>query len=101
MHLYIVVGLRELETGSWEAQAPDLPTARATAGTSGEALARVRLALEGTIAERLGRGEPLPELQRLQALAADAEPGTSYYEVHMNLRHLEALAQHQQGRWGN
>lgn len=99
MHLYIVVRLRQPDAGGWEASAPDVPAVRIAAPTSGEALARVRLALEGAIAERLGRGGALPEVRSLQELAANAEPGSRYFEVHMNLRHLAALARHQQGRW--
>ena len=99
MHLYVGVCLRENEAGQWEARAPDLPDASATARTSGEALARVRLALEGVIAGRLGRGEPLPEPRTLDTLRAEAPDSGDYFEVHINLRHLGALATHQQGRW--
>lgn len=99
MHLYIGVCLRELGADRWQAEAPDLPASRATGSSSGEALARVRLALEGLIAGRLGRGEALPEPRSLQQLQADGEAGGTYYEVHINLRHLGALARHQDGRW--
>lgn len=101
MHLYIGVGLRQLEADLWEAEAPDLPAACASAKTAGEALARIRLVLEGLIAERLGREQPLPAVRSLAELEASGEPGVGYYEVHINLRHLNALARHQQGHWGN
>ena len=99
MHLYIGVCLQELGPGSWEAVAPDLPAARATAASSGEALARVRLALECAIAERIGRGEDLPEPRTLKELEAETAPAGRVFEVHINLRHLGALARHQKGRW--
>lgn len=99
MHMYVGVCLRELGPGSWEAWAPDLPAARAAAATSGEALARVRLALEGAIAERLGRGAELPQPRSLQQLESDENSAGQLYEVHINLLQLRALAKHQQGRW--
>ena len=99
MHLYIGVCLRQLDADRWQAEAPDLPDSRTTGSSSGEALARVRLALEGLIAERLGRGETLPEPRSMQQLQADESADGSYYEVHINLRHLGALARHQEGRW--
>lgn len=99
MHLYIGVCLRQLAADRWEAAAPDLPASRATGQSSGEALARVRLALEGLIAERLGRGDELPDLRSLRQLQSDGDAQGNYYEVHINLRHLDALARHQDGRW--
>lgn len=99
MHLYIGVYLRELEADCWQAIAPDLPGSRTIGHSSGEALARVRLALEGLIAERLGQGEALPEPRTRQQLETDGKASGEYYEVHINLRHLGALARHQDGRW--
>jgi predicted RNase H-like HicB family nuclease len=99
MHLYIGVYLRELEADRWQAVAPDLPGSCITGHSSGEALARVRLALEGLIAERLGQEEALPEPRTQQQLEADGEASGEYYQVHINLRHLGALARHQDGRW--
>ncbi|UCG73711.1 MAG: hypothetical protein JSV45_04885 [Chromatiales bacterium] len=99
MHLYIGVRLRQLAADCWEAEAPDLPASRTTGHSSGEALARVRLALEGLIAERLGRGDKLPEPRSLQQLQAGDDGPGDYYEIHINLRHLDAVARHQDGRW--
>lgn len=100
MHLYIGVCLQQQESGSWKADAPDLPGCEVRGDSSGEALARVRLALEGRIAERLGRGEALPEPRGLDELRAADKGAGEYFSVHMNLRHLQALARHQAGRWG-
>lgn len=99
MHLYVGVRLRQLAADHWEAEAPDLPASRATGRSSGEALARVRLALEGLIAERLGRGDELPDLRSLEQLQSGDNGQDDCYEVHINLRHLDALARHQGGRW--
>ena len=99
MHLYIGVCLKQQDSGSWTADAPDLPGCEVRGDSSGEALARVRLALEGRIAERLGRDEALPEIRGLDELRAADNSGGEYFSVHMNLRHLQALARHQAGRW--
>jgi len=99
MHLYIGVCLEQQDSGSWAANAPDLPGCEVQGSSSGEALARVRLALEGRIAERLGRGEALPEPRGLDELRATDNGAGEYFSVHMNLRHLKALARHQAGRW--
>jgi hypothetical protein len=99
MHLYIGVYLRELGPDSWRAGSPDLPHVTATAHTSGEALARIRLALEADIAARLGRGDALPRVRGLGELETEAPAGEHCFEVHINLKHLQALANHQQGRW--
>ncbi|MGI9331477.1 MAG: type II toxin-antitoxin system HicB family antitoxin [Gammaproteobacteria bacterium] len=99
MHLYIGVRLKQQKSGNWGADAPDVPGCEVRGDTSGEALARVRLALEGRIAERLGRGESLPEPRGLDELQAAENSGGEFFSVHMNLRHLQALARHQAGRW--
>ena len=99
MHLYIGVRLRRVAPEQWEVTAPDLPECRTTGRSSGEALARARLALEGLIAARLGREEPLPQPRSRDQLLAEDPTGVEYFEVHINLRHLRALARHQAGRW--
>ncbi|RMF96599.1 MAG: hypothetical protein D6727_07900 [Gammaproteobacteria bacterium] len=73
----------------WCAACRLLPDCAVEAGDPGVALARLRLALEAEIARRLGRDEPLPEFGR----------GAGTHQIHINLRHLQALAAHQQGRW--
>ena len=99
MHLYIGVCLRQRDSGSWEAEAPDLAACRVTGASSGEALARIRLALEAAIAERLGREEELPVPRTLEQLQAELPDQGEFFSVHINLRHLKALARHQFGRW--
>jgi predicted RNase H-like HicB family nuclease len=99
MHLYVGVCLKQQDSGGWAAHAPDLPGCEVRGASSGEALARVRLALEGRIAERLGRGEALPEPRGLDELRETDNGAGEYFSVHMNLRHLQALARHQAGRW--
>jgi len=80
--------------------APDLPGCSATGSTHDQALAITKLVIEGQLAELLGKGEPLPHATSLSELAKVARTleGT-WYEIHFNLDHLEAVARHQQGRW--
>jgi hypothetical protein len=95
--------LREDSDAPVHRRLPARAGARQLAGrlahTSGEALARIRLALEADIAARLGRGDALPRVRGLGELETEAPAGEHCFEVHINLKHLQALANHQQGRW--
>ena len=98
-HLYMGACVRQRDSGSWQAECPDLPGCRADGASEGEALARIRLAIEVRIAELLGRDEELPVPRSLDTLRENAPDAGEYFSVHINLRHLGALARHQSGRW--
>ena len=99
-HLYIGACVQQRNSGSWQAHCPDLPGCVADGASEGEALARIRLAIEVRVAELLGQGEELPKPRDLDTLRDAAPDAGEYFSVHINLRHLSALARHQSGRWG-
>jgi predicted RNase H-like HicB family nuclease len=86
-------------TGCFHGTAPDLPGCSATGSTHDQTLAITKLVIEGQLAEMLGKGEPLPQGSSLSELAKTIHaPEGTWYELHFNLDHLEAVARHQQGR---
>lgn len=97
--MFTTIAVLPLPSGDFRASAPDLPGVELTDRDAGNAFARIRLAVEGALADGLlaGRAPPprrtLAEWQREPSYA-----GARWYEVHINLGHLEAVARHQQAR---
>jgi hypothetical protein len=94
----IPVCIASQEDGTLLATVPDIPAVTASDSELGRALTRIHLKLEGFISEQLLAEEKLPEVRTLSAIRA-AEPAADctadYYEIHINLTHLRAVARHQ------
>lgn len=96
--LISIVIERQLD-GLYRASAPDLDGCTVTDADAGNAFARIRLAVEGLISDRLLEGQPPPTVQLPSHWRAQARyAGGRWYEVHMNVGHLQAVARHQNGR---
>jgi hypothetical protein len=82
--------------GLFTACAPSLPECRLEDRDGGLAVARLRLVIEGALADRLIAGRPLPEISEIGMLRADERYRNGrWYDVHFNMAHIEAVARHQ------
>lgn len=94
--LFTVVIEDQADAG-FRAIAPDLDDCAVSDPDPGNALARVRLLVEGTLADLLLAGQPVPSPAPAGAWRRDPRFARGrFYEVHMNLDHLRAVARHQQ-----
>lgn len=97
--MFIAIAVQRLPSGLHRARAPELEGVELTDPDAGNVTARLRLVIEGVLADRLLAGTPLPAGRPPAHWAADpAFTGARWYEVHMNLGHIEALARHQSAR---
>lgn len=97
--MLITVVIENLPNGDLRAVAPDLPGCTLTGPDDGNALARMRLAIEGALADLLLDGKPIPVVMSAASWRLDPRFRTSRcYEVHMNLGHIEAVGRHQRDR---
>jgi predicted RNase H-like HicB family nuclease len=98
-HMLMTIAIQRLRSGDVLATAPDLPGCSVLDRDESDAFARIRLAVEGALADLLLAGRPVPDVRPGAEWRAD--PGyrdARWYDVHINMRHLEALARHQAGR---
>lgn len=100
--LYAIALLANAD-GTLRALAPDLDHCDLAGTTGEELLPRLRLAIEAELTRLLVAGLPLPGSR--DGLPPDdvdkrleAGSGVRWLTVHINLRHLEALARHQAPR---
>jgi len=78
------------------AQAPDFPGCIAKGSELGRTITRIHLQLEGRVSDILIKGEPLPVISELNASFDRESAGNEdYYQIHINLVHLAAVARHQ------
>jgi len=84
------------ETGLYIAKAPDFPGCTATGSELGRTIARIHLQLEGLVSDILINGELLPTITDLNASTGRKPTDNGdYYQIHINLVHLAAVARHQ------
>lgn len=97
--MFINVAIQEKGARGYLATAPDLAGCTLTDPDHGTAFARLRLLIEGQLADQLLAGRPLPPLRAAEAWRAEARfAGARWYELHVNLPHIEAVARHQADR---
>lgn len=98
--MMVTVVIRTRADGRYEASAPDFPASTVTDADADTAFARLRLVIEGLLADLFLDGQPAPVLRPAgewrQGVAAT--PGARWLEVHINVPHIEAVARHQRGR---
>ena len=100
--MMVSVVIEEQPGQVFTAIAPDLPQCQLQDTDPGNAFARIRLAIEGALADLLLAGKPLPAIRSAADWRADSRfAGGRWYEMHMNIGHIEAVARHQQGRARN
>jgi len=95
--MLVTVRIQPDSNGGFVGTVPGLPGCTEDGATRDQALARLKLAVESTLVTILGAGEPLPDLES----AAPAPPEGEAFGIHINTGHIEALAAHQDGRWGD
>lgn len=78
--------------GHFEATVPDLPGCTASGPTVDRALSNVHLAIECHVEDLLRAGHPVPQPSAGHGTQDDQG---NLYNVHINLRHLRAVAAHQ------
>lgn len=84
------------QDGVFTATVPDLPACRLEDRDEGLAVARLRLMIEGALADLLIAGRPLPAVSDINNLRGDERYRDGrWYDVHFNLAHIEAVARHQ------
>ena len=98
--MLFAVALLETADGKLRAVAPDLRNCDLRGSTEQELLPSLRLAIEGELTRLLLAGETLPDSRDGQPHPGFHGPGTPgpkvrWLHVHINLAHLQALAQHQ------
>lgn len=99
--MFATIVVLPLPSGEFLARAPDLGDLSLADGNAGNAFARIRLAVEGALADRLLAGEGPPPRRPLDEWRRDPTFADGrWYEVHINLGHLEAVARHQRARAG-
>lgn len=87
------------QPSGYAALAPDLPACLVEDTDQGRAFARLRLVIEGAIADLMISGQPIPAPRPTADWASDPHYRHGHwYEVHINLAHIEAVARHQRGR---
>lgn len=97
--MFTTIAMQTLPSGEVIATAPDLAGCLITDSDASAGLARIRLAVEGTLANLLLSGQPLPERRSLAAWQAEPRfHDTRWFEIHINLEQIEAVARHQRGR---
>lgn len=97
--MIICVAMENLVNGQLRVTAPDLPDCIITDNDKGRAFARIRLEIERRLADLLLAGQTLPQPQLLDRWRSDPRlAGLSWYEAHINVRHLEAVARHQRSQ---
>ncbi len=94
--MFISIAIQQQAPGRIRATAPDLPGCSLEDAEVASACARLRLAIEGYLADLLLAGEPVPEPRSLVQWRDDAKlAGADWYEMHINIAHIEAVARHQ------
>lgn len=97
--MLVTVGIRRLPDGDYEATAPDFPGCALTGNDPDSVMARLRLVIEGDLADRFLAGTQAPALGDLaQWRRTRPAPDIQWSEVHINVPHIEAVARHQRGR---
>lgn len=97
--MLVTVVIQPHPDGGFLATAPDLRGCSLVDHDEGNAFARIRLAMESFLADELLSGQALPQVAPVDSWKNHRQyAGGRFYEVHMNLRHLEAVARHQKGR---
>lgn len=96
--MFVPIFVRQ-QNGVFTASAPDIPTCRVEDRDEGIAVARLRLVIEGALADLLLAGRPLPRIRPIEDARAGHPHGDGrWYDVHFNLAHIEAVARHQSHR---
>jgi hypothetical protein len=94
--MLVTIGIHRLPTGEHEAQAPDFPGCTLVDLDADSAFARLRLLIEGDLADRYLTGRPEPALHGLSHWRSHStNPATNWSQVHINVPHIEAVARHQ------
>lgn len=97
--MLVSVAIRPLSGGHFEASAPDFPGCALTDSDPDNAFARLRLVIEGALADRYLAGQDAPALRTMAEWRKETSaPATRWREVHINVPHIVAVARHQQGR---
>jgi predicted RNase H-like HicB family nuclease len=97
--MQISIALNKEDSGAFQASAPDLPGCSLVDPDKDRAFARLRLVIEGALADALLAGKPLPAVHPPGHWRDDPRyAGALWYEAHMNVAHIEAVARHQRGR---
>lgn len=97
--MLVTLAIQRLPPGDFRATAPDFPGCVVTDREMDSAIARLRLAIEGILADRFLAGLEIPAVhsaahwRRLSQTA-----GIHWHELHINIAHIEAVARHQRGR---
>lgn len=97
--MFIAIAVQRLPSGLHRARAPELPGVELADPDAGNAAARLHLVVEGALADRLLAGTPLPAGGPPARWTTDPDfAGARWFEMHINLGHIEALARHQSAR---
>jgi hypothetical protein len=101
--MLFAIALLSTTDGTLRAIAPDLAHCDLTGSTEQELLPKLRLAVEDELTCLLLAGEPLPDCRDGEP-APGFSPGGAvrgpvrWLNIHINIGHLRALAQHQKNR---
>lgn len=96
--MLIAIAIERRPAGAVRGSAPDLPGCCLDDTDAGQAFARLRLLIEGRLADLLLAGSELPAVRPIAEWQRDVRfQGAAWYEVHINLAHLAAVARHQSG----
>jgi predicted RNase H-like HicB family nuclease len=97
--MLVTIGIHRLASGEFEAMAPDFPGCALVDRDADSAFARLRLLIEGDLADRYLAGRPEPELNDLAHWRSHSpKTATQWSQFHINVPHIEAVARHQRGR---
>lgn len=97
--MLVTVEIRRLPDGAYEATAPDFPGCVLTGLDPDSVMARLRLVIEGDLADRFLAGLEAPTLGDMRRWRQTRPaPDIQWSEVHINVPHIEAVARHQRGR---
>ena len=98
--MFFTVCVRRDGTNGYKAIVPDLPGCAVISASKARALTDIHLAIETRIAELLGNEKTTPLPRPIEELQLDNEfADGELFAVHINLDHLQAVANHQAGRW--
>ena len=96
--MLVTISIQETPSGEFVATAPDFQECTLTDPDADSAFARIRLAVEAALTDVMISGSPVPAVRTLAGWQKEpAFRNARLYEMHMNIRHLDAVARHQKG----